>query len=60
MQDTTVMAFRKRLSKNRYKEIHITKLKTKINHYKVSAVEPLGGKRITHIYSINGMHLSFR
>ncbi|WMJ23338.1 hypothetical protein RBG61_01365 [Paludicola sp. MB14-C6] len=59
-QNTTVMSFRKRLTKRGYKDISIKVIKDVADTYKISAVEPLGGTLIQANYNIIAMYNSFR
>jgi len=59
MQDTVIMAFRKRLKKRGYTEISIKKIKDSAN-YIVTAIEPLARLEVSIEYPIVGMHHSFR
>lgn len=65
MQDTRIMAFRKRLKKRGYDDIKIKRVypETKVNGdylYEVSAIDPLTRKYVKADYTATRMNYSFR
>lgn len=59
MQNTTIMAFRKRLKKRGYVDVSIKKLKDS-DLYLVTAVEPLAKIQVSRECSIVFMYNKFR
>lgn len=65
-QNTTVMAFRKRLKKRGYEEISIKSYKGEENKviseilFMVTAIEPLSGNRVCRLCGYEFMNDSFR
>lgn len=59
MQDTIVMAFRKRLKKRGYSEISIYK-RADGAAYDVTAREPLTGAKVSGIFTLSDMYRKFK